>query len=263
MSEDTNTAASALLDSLSEDQDTEIADPVNESTEVEANTESATNDPASEDNDIRVDPYIPPIREDAAAQLALIEQEMKALGTKLDEGEIETEAYHEALIKLTDTRTQIQIEQALAEQAARAAEHADRNAWGTANQRFLAANPGYQDMTRQEPLAAIARMVMADEANRNRSPDWILNEAKRRLESAFAPSSDAPRTEADIKASAKAKASAIKAPTPMSLSDIPGAPGAAATEFERLDQAGSGFNKIDTLMSLPPDKLEAWMNRRI
>jgi hypothetical protein len=106
-------------------------------------------------------------------------------------------------------------------------------------------------------------MVMADEANRNKTPDWILNEAKRRLESAFAPSSDAPRTEADIKASAKAKATAVKTPTPMSLSDIPGAPGAAASEFERLDQAGSGFNKIDTLMSLPPDKLEAWMNRRI
>jgi hypothetical protein len=49
----------------------------------------------------------------------------------------------------------------------------------------------------------------------------------------------------------------------MSLSDIPGAPGAAATEFERLDQAGSGFDKIDALARLSPEKLEEWMNRRI
>lgn len=270
------TTASALLDAIAGDQDTDIvADPVEEQADApreaapetpETTPEPPADEPDSGADDIRAAPYIPPVRQDAAEQLAQIEQEIKALGVKLDNGDIETEQYHADLIKLHDARTQIQIERALAEQAAQAAAHADRNSWDSATKRFLSANPDYQDMTRQEPLAAIARLVMADEANQHKSPDWILGEAKRRLEAAFVPQSVQPpaaRTEDDIKAAAKAKAAALKPSAPISISDIPGAPGAAASEFERLDQAGSGFSKIDALMSLPPDKLEAWMNRRI
>jgi hypothetical protein len=280
--------ATALLDSIADGQmidETQDAEP--EVTEIEAAPESAPaetlepetaeapeTDPeqsaAPVEDGARAPHYIPPVREDAAAQLAQIEAEIKALGLKLDNGDIETDAYHESLIKLTDARTQIQIERAIAEQAAQAARYSEKNAWDTATQRFLSANPDYQDMTRQEPLAAIARMVMAEESSQHKSPDWVLSEAKRRLESAFGlqpaasdPAPAAPRTEADIKAAAKAKAAALKPSAPISISDIPGTPGAAATEFERLDQAGTGFSKIDALMSLPPEKLEAWMNRRI
>ena len=253
-----NSAASTLLDAIADGQTlaTEQASAAEPIPETDIETDAA----------VRVPPYIPPVREDAEAQLAQIESDIKTLGTRFDDGEINTEQYHENLIKLHDSRTQIQIERALAMQATQAANHAHQHDWESATQRFLSANPDYQDMTRQEPLAAIARMIVAEDANQRKAPDWILGEAKRRLESVFGvhtQQSASGRSEQEIQASARAKVAAAKASAPISISDIPGTPGAAASEFERLDQAGSGFNKIDALMNLPPDKLEAWMNRRI
>lgn len=65
----------------------------------------------------------------------------------------------------------------------------------------------------------------------------------------------------DPKAAAADAIAKAKAPVPTSLSDFPGAPGAGATEFERMANL-QGADLMEAMADWSPEKIEQFLNRR-
>lgn len=276
---------SAFLDAIADGGEAEnlvtesVDEPVPEPVEAEVETEVPAEpvepdvqDEAPADSPVitAASPYIPPVRENAQAMLDQIAVERASLLEKVTTGEIEMEEYHEKLNQLVEIDTDIKAEIRANRQWAEYAQHQEQMAKGAAYAAFKAIPENQVFASDKRVFTAFNETFMeleADPAAQAKGYSWMLNEAKRLTTESFAKAigatPPAPANVTDIRAKAQAKIAAVKKPAPLSLSDIPGAPGAAATEFERLDQAAPGFDKFDALSSMPPEKLEAWMNRRI
>lgn len=262
------TEEAAPAEEQEQEQEQELEQPVQAADTAQAPQYQAT------------EPYIPPVRENASAILEQIQIERAALLKQVNDGEIELEEYHEKTGRLAEVDAEIKAEIRANKQWTEYAQYQDEQAKRSAYEIFKAVpenQPFANDKRLFSAFNAAFMELEADAGARAKGYGWMLEEAKRMTVDAFsavlgvaqkspdqaATASNTASNVTDIKAKAKAAIASAKQPTPMSLSDISGTPGAAATEFERLDQAGSGFDKIDALMALPPEKLEAWMNRRI
>ena len=276
---------SAFLDAIADGGEAEnlVTEPVDESVpepveaEVEAPAEPVEPDvqdeaPADPPVITAASPYIPPVRENAQAMLDQIAAERADLLEQVTTGEIAIEEYHDRMNRLVEIDTDIKAEIRANRQWAEYAQHQEQMAKGAAYAAFKAIPENQVFASDKRVFTAFNDAFMeleADPAAQAKGYAWMLDEAKRLTTESFAkaigatPPAPAPANVTDIRAKAQAKVAAVKQPAPLSLSDIPGAPGAAATEFERLDQAAPGFDKFDALSSMPPEKLEAWMNRRI
>jgi hypothetical protein len=207
-------------------------------------------------------PYAPTLPEGAAERFAAIGEEIAALGAKYDSGEIEDpKAYHAQVAALIREQTTLQIRAEIAEEHARSTAANEQAAWNAANAAF-ASSPDNLDYI-EKPVLADAMQgqinrLWADQALRAQGFAAVLAQAKANVAEAFgieAKSAPGSKPSASIKVPAQPSA-------PYSLTDIPGGTAPSSDPFASVD-AKTPIGMVEAVMDMPPEKREAWLNRRI
>jgi hypothetical protein len=239
--------AAAMIDSAMQDDPAHDADADG----VESRSDAPSEPVRQESPSIEVHaPYVPPVREDAPEAIASIDAALKENFRQHSDGEIDDDEYWEKQQTLMSEREQIHVDLKIADYSAKAAEYAQRQAWTAAQNRFFEKNDSWrQDQMRYQALDSAVRAVWAEEASQGKSHDWILDEARKRIESAFGIQSERPQK-------------ASRQSVPASLTDMPGAPAAGASEFEVVSNLDS-LSQLDAVMSWSEDKRNEWLNRRL
>lgn len=233
---------------------TDVADGAEPDANLEADVETSTDQTAKVDPPQAQDAttrYKFDAPEDAAAQIEQIETDLKALGSKLDEGEIELKDYHSQLIELTDKRADIKAEVKQAQMAESMNEQAAQQSWAMAQQEFFRENSEYSDSpVKNAALDAAVRELAQSDDSANQSFSWLLHEAKNKVEAAFGKPQTANQNESPPKP-AKQKTAAIDIPPTLGGLPASGANDTGKGDFDYLDnldgmELESALNKLSS-----------------
>lgn len=213
-----------------------------------------------------------PLTEAVAAldRIDAIDEKVKAMDAKLEDAELDPDE-HAAQLRLLERErgqldTRVEIIKGRMDDERASAESAF---WADESNNVFRDNPVLLDSLNAQIIA-----MRNDSAALAHGQEWILSEAKRLLkesyDQAFAPPADdtpAPAEPAipppaDAAQVAKDKVAAARAKPPMSLSDVPGGTAAPVDEFAKLD-GQSVVSRLDSLLSMPADKVSQWLDRRV
>lgn len=179
--------------------------------------------------------YIPPVPEGAVERLAALEQAIAEIKQKRHDGLIDFDDADDQLDALRDERSDLKAELKAFEIAARSAEHQAAQSWETAQTRFFSVNAAYQtDPLRYAALDAAVKAVANEPTTQGKTFEWVLNEAKARVERAFGVTPPAPQQTSTARTAAPE--------IPPTLGGIPAA-GANSTSKD-------GFAHLDALDGL-------------
>jgi hypothetical protein len=225
-------------DASDEDDDSTGDDDQGEGDDAGANGEPegkepavapASDAPADDDDDDDDSPVVPPATDrvnpaDAQAKLDDITSQKTALAEKLDDGEITTKEYTEAVDKLNDERNT--ISNTLARQQEQ--DEAVTNAWYKDVDKFLDKNPDLKaNQTRLQSFDVVVRRVTEDQANAGLSNRKQLEKARdiwREEMGIPSPSSAKPAPKAaDVPAEKPKPKAKAKVELPPTLHNVPAA----------------------------------------
>lgn len=242
-----------------------------------------TSEPAASPQEPELPPQtyvVPQPPQGASERVKQIEQELKDLDTQLEDADISQPDHAKQTRALQDEAQRIngEIDYAVRRFNEDAA-IAEREFWSNPDNEPFAVNKALWDT-----LSAKVTDLRRDPETMSRGHEYVLQEAKRQSLDTFAKAlgmsvpaatptakndKDQPPKQPDgkqdpdkIKEAARKKVESAARPVPGSLSDFPGTPGAAETQFEALSKKPP-IDMFDALMELPKEQQTEWLNRRV
>lgn len=246
-----------------EDDDSDVAElKAQRAQEAEAKARPATP---------RYDAKLPDDFEDQVKSLAEQEKDLK---TQFKDGDIDFDEYDEKRDALRAEREKLTIQQTKSEISSEMQAQNAKHQWDDAVNTFLdKAAQGENgidyrlDTAKGEDLDFFIRALAAKEANSDKSMDWFLTEANRKVRALHdLPANPVapPANTAQDKAAAASKANAARKPdlsaNPKTLADVPGGTGDGdvGSEFASIDRLeGEAFE--DAVAKLTPAQRERYL----
>lgn len=190
--------------------------------------------------------YKASLPEDFAEQQAALQEQSDALASKFKEGDIDFDQYRleaAALDKQARALDAIQLKVSLSEDMAKqsAEQQWDHNLDTFYTNTLKAEGIDYRkDLDRWKELDGFVRMLGSDDKNGDKSQEWFLTEAHKRVKALNGIATVAPTNEAKAKADAKAARKPPLDGAPKTLSQVPGGDGPG-------DVDGNEFSEVDRL----------------
>ena len=176
---------------------------------------------------------------DLSEQFAAIRAEKKALAGKLQSGELDEAAYHEQMDVLDERRDALSAARIKADISREMQAQSLEQQWASSVSRFVSSVANdidyVADEAKRADLDGFVRVLSASPQNQDKSFDWFLAEAHKRVKALYGVPDQTPAPQTAQKTPVRRKPPLES--VPKTLAHVPGSdgPGDVGSEFAELD----------------------------